>query len=178
MMNSEEKRESSRKSRAAWCARNPEKARKSAAEWRARNPEKAREATAKWQAENVERCAEVSARWYAENLEKAKSTKVRWKKENPEKYLLNTAKARAKEKDIPFSITVEDIVIPEKCPALGTPFKTGTQQAASLDRIVPVLGYIPGNVQVISRRANMIKHNADSEEIQAVCDWLRNVEKS
>ena len=137
--------------------------RKSQAAWRGRNPEKARAATAKCEAGNPE---------------KVKARKARWVVENPERYLLIAARGRAKRFDVPFSITVKDIIIPEKCPALGTPFKKGTPQAASLDRIVPVLGYVPGNVQVISRRANSIKHNANSKELQAVCDWLRNVEKS
>lgn len=177
MMNAAEKRESARKSRADWCARNPEKAIKSRADWKAQNPEKAAAASKKWQAKNAERIKEVKTKWLDENQEKVKATKARWKIENPEKYLWRTAKSRAQKKGIPFSITVEDIAIPEKCPALGTPFKRCTQQAASLDRVVPALGYVPGNVQVISRRANTIKHNASAKEIRAVGDWLQNVEK-
>lgn len=42
----------------------------------------------------------------------------------------------------------------------------------SLDRIVPSLGYVPGNVAVISHRANRIKSDATADELRAVADWL------
>jgi hypothetical protein len=42
----------------------------------------------------------------------------------------------------------------------------------SLDRIRPELGYVPGNVAVISYKANAIKQGATPEELRAVADWL------
>lgn len=44
----------------------------------------------------------------------------------------------------------------------------GKQHAASpsLDRIIPTLGYVPGNVWVISHRANELKRDATLQEIQ------------
>lgn len=50
--------------------------------------------------------------------------------------------------------------------------------SATLDRLIPKLGYVPGNVAVISDRANRIKADATVEEITAVADWLRKVLKS
>ena len=35
--------------------------------------------------------------------------------------MLRHAKSRASEKNLPFNITLEDLIIPEKCPILGTP---------------------------------------------------------
>jgi uncharacterized protein YejL (UPF0352 family) len=41
-----------------------------------------------------------------------------------------------------------------------------------LDRLVPELGYVVGNVAVISRLANTIKSNATPQQIRAVADWF------
>ncbi len=43
----------------------------------------------------------------------------------------------------------------------------------SLDRIDNSKGYIPGNVAVISWRANLIKNSSTLEELEAVVAWLR-----
>lgn len=48
----------------------------------------------------------------------------------------------------------------------------------TVDRIIPKLGYVKGNVAVISDRANRIKADASVEEITAVAKWLRKVLKS
>ena len=42
----------------------------------------------------------------------------------------------------------------------------------SLDRINPKLGYVKGNVQVISWRANNIKRDATAEELRLVADFV------
>ena len=44
----------------------------------------------------------------------------------------------------------------------------------NLDRIFPKKGYVPGNVRVISQRANRIKSDATVEEMRAV---LRDMQK-
>jgi hypothetical protein len=42
----------------------------------------------------------------------------------------------------------------------------------SLDRIKPELGYVPGNIQVISARANVMKNDATPEELLAFANWV------
>jgi hypothetical protein len=37
------------------------------------------------------------------------------------------------------------------------------------------LGYVKGNVAVISHRANAIKNNATAEELQMVARWVSKV---
>lgn len=39
--------------------------------------------------------------------------------------ILKNAKQRAKSQGIPFNLTIDDIIIPEKCPLLGTPLTRG-----------------------------------------------------
>jgi len=107
----------------------------------------------------------------------------KWRAENPRHYLLYAAKQRAKKFSIPFSITPDDIVIPDVCPVLGIPLirsngKGPTDTSPSIDRIVPSLGYIPGNICVISVRANTIKSNATLEELLAVAEYVRRAKRS
>lgn len=87
-------------------------------------------------------------------------------------------KSRAKKSGIPFSISREDIIIPARCPVLGIEIITHTgskgyrYNSASLDRIIPELGYVPGNIQVISAKANLMKNDATSEELLAFGQWI------
>ena len=92
------------------------------------------------------------------------------------------AKFRAKEKGLPFSIKVTDIIVPEKCPLLGIPLSTnpvGKRKlgpgSPSLDRKIPELGYVSPNVWVISHRANTIKSNATLEELSLLVHNLRGL---
>lgn len=64
----------------------------------------------------------------------------------------------------------EDIIIPDVCPIMGTKFDRADKKTApSIDRIVPSLGYIKGNVQVISTLANQMKWNSTREELIQFC---------
>ena len=87
------------------------------------------------------------------------------------------ARRRSRAVGCPYTITHLDIYIPDRCPVLGTPLEIGEGSlgptSPSLDKIVPSLGYVPGNIAVISHRANVIKQNATSEELFAVARWLK-----
>jgi hypothetical protein len=79
----------------------------------------------------------------------------------PEQYLLNGAKYRSNRDGIPINITINDICIPEFCPDLGIPLAPSNGKVSpnspTLDKIIPELGYVKGNVRVISSRANRMK---------------------
>lgn len=83
-------------------------------------------------------------------------------------------KSRAHRNGVPFDLDVSDIRIPSICPILGLSIqphqgRSGMHDASpSLDRIIPALGYVRGNVRVISGRANLLKSNATVEEMRAV----------
>jgi hypothetical protein len=47
-----------------------------------------------------------------------------------------------------------------------------TDNSPTLDRIIPSLGYVRGNVKVISMRANVLKHNASLDELKKLVAWL------
>jgi len=93
----------------------------------------------------------------------------------PEQFMLIAARSRAKAKNIPFNLLLEDVVIPKLCPVLGIPLILGnggtSDNSPTLDRIIPELGYIKGNIAVISWRANRIKSNATPAEIFKVWQY-------
>jgi len=99
-----------------------------------------------------------------------------FKTRNPKKFMAQCAKQRAKKAGVPFSITDADFEIPEFCPVLGVKLESGTKKyhdnSPSLDRVIPSLGYVPGNVVVMSFRANRIKGDASRAELQTVIDWM------
>lgn len=77
-----------------------------------------------------------------------------------------------KAKGLPFNLEREDIIVPELCPYLGIKLDMGgvpkgqsRKHVASLDRIKPELGYVKGNVEVISHLANTMKNNASDREL-------------
>lgn len=91
--------------------------------------------------------------------------------------MCTSAKQRAQKKDIPFDITPADIIVPTHCPILGIPIvldadKLPEAGSPSLDRLIPELGYVVGNINVISHRANLLKSDATLEESQRVTAWL------
>ena len=110
--------------------------------------------------------------------------KQRYKLRDPKKtwtaYAIRDAKNRAKKKGLPFNISLEYLrtIVPDVCPIFGTAFKwmgNGkiVPESPSLDRIVPSLGYIEGNVAIISSRANNIKSYATWQEILMVSNWVK-----
>lgn len=101
--------------------------------------------------------------------------------------LWRSAKLHAKEKGVPFTISVEDIVIPEFCPVLGMKLcpKVGQGRqnrhsigdSPTIDRVDNTRGYEPGNICVISGRANHLKSNGTAEEIEAVLNYIRGFQR-
>jgi hypothetical protein len=92
--------------------------------------------------------------------------------------LFKVTKKRAKKFNIPFNITIDDIVIPEFCPIFKIPiFRNDLHQSnnsPSLDKIIPELGYIKGNVWIISMRANRIKSDLSKDELILFCETMLN----
>jgi hypothetical protein len=123
------------------------------------------------------------ARAEKSNAKKDRTAENKRKREacrkNPVAYMLWGVKSRAKARGIPFDLTHDDIEIPDTCPILGIPLRIGdgtpTANSPSLDRIDPNYGYVKGNVQVISYRANTIKSDATKEELKLVLEHLLNV---
>jgi len=89
-----------------------------------------------------------------------------WK--DVEKRLFYATRSRCKQRNIPFLISKKDIIIPTECPLLKVPFDRD-RYSPTIDRLVPSLGYIPGNIQVVSKKANTMKNDASFEELYTFC---------
>ena len=117
--------------------------------------------------------------WRRANLEKRTTYMRLWRKNSPEKTLLARARARAKKHGIPFSLTLKDIIIPKYCPYFGTTLKIAdgrfSDDSPSLDKILPALGYVPGNVEVISWKANRLKGDGTAEEHRVIAERMLRI---
>jgi hypothetical protein len=90
----------------------------------------------------------------------------------------NNKHRNAKAVGIEFTIPFGEIEFPDVCPVLGIPLVYGGRQhqdnCATYDRLEPSKGYVSGNVNIISYRANRLKFNGTLAEIRAVADWMES----
>jgi hypothetical protein len=73
-------------------------------------------------------------------------------------------------------LNASDLLWPTHCPVLGVELDYTGQDVNygwSIDRLIPELGYVPGNVKIISRLANRIKTDATAAEVEKVLLWMR-----
>lgn len=108
--------------------------------------------------------------------------KRKHREDYPEHHLLAHAKRRAKAKGIPFDLTLSDIHVPRYCPALGLELRVNEgivgPDSPSLDRIIPSLGYVKGNVIVVSHLANSIKSYATVQQLLLVASFYQQLTPS
>jgi hypothetical protein len=112
-------------------------------------------------------------------LNKTKRKEPGSKKADDRRYkMFHNAQHRAKRKGIPFTLTIDDIIIPETCPLLGIPLVSTNDKRdprnPSLDQKEPGKGYTPENIWVISSRANWIKSDASLQELQILVENLKS----
>jgi hypothetical protein len=97
---------------------------------------------------------------------------------HPRRVMLKLARQRARAAGVPFALRETDFDIPRVCPVLGIELehrrgKRGPADCSpTLDRIVPSLGYVPGNVIVISWRANRLKSDAVMSELTRIAEFF------
>lgn len=97
--------------------------------------------------------------------------------------LVHNARARARKIGMPATVRVTDILWPTHCPVLGVELDYATPRGQrdarnpalpSLDRWDNSQGYVPGNVFVISMRANTLKSNGTPEELMRVAIYAKD----
>ncbi|WP_157272547.1 hypothetical protein [Azonexus hydrophilus] len=126
--------------------------------------------------------AKAKAR-YEQNKKQRLAKCAEWRKANPMSRWLSSIKRSAKERGIEFDLSIEDIVVPERCPLLGIELRPWastsdrSDNSVSLDRIDSTKGYVKGNVWVISWRANRLKYDATIDEMELlVKNWRAALE--
>ena len=90
---------------------------------------------------------------------------------------------RARKAGIPFDLDLSDLDVPEHCPVLGiklkgwgeNEFTSYRDDSPSIDRLVPSVGYVKGNVNIISNRANLLKKDATLEDVERLFIWMKSV---
>ena len=89
------------------------------------------------------------------------------------------AKGRARKNNIPFNVSVEYLkdIFPADhlCPVFNCQMSfcnSDKWRSASIDRIDPEIGYVEGNVQWISVKANTIKNNAHPYELLRLANFM------
>lgn len=123
--------------------------------------------------------SDSTKRWQRENPEARKRIGEKWVATNYKQHALHSARNNARRRGVPFNLIPADLPdVPAVCPALGIPLViapgSGRQDGSpSLDRLIPHLGYVPGNVAWVSWRANMLKCDATLEELELVTAWTR-----
>jgi hypothetical protein len=142
-----------------------------------------------------ERCRKYLAEYYEQHqgacIERAqKSIKKKGRAainaEKRERYrrlpaspILCALRRRAKQLGIAFNLTTDDIVIPETCPILGIKLEVGNghsmRNSPSIDRIDPTKGYVRGNIQFISHKANTMKSDATLEELRMLVRFMESL---
>lgn len=185
----------------AYREKNKERIAEKQKKWREENVEKLREYYAKYRKENAEKYAELNKIWREQNSEEHKAQRAeyrvnnkesiamrnrRYYEANPEVHILASIRSRCAKLGIPFDLTVEDIHPPTHCPVLGIELarnhkgsKSGPRpNSPAVDRIIPELGYVRGNVLVVSHLANSIKQNATPEQILKVAEFYAKLMKA
>jgi hypothetical protein len=124
----------------------------------------------------IERCREYIDKNRQTVYARNRKNKEWLRRLRPMYHCFMNARSRAKRNNIPFNVTYEDLLpLPTVCPVLGIKLDYAAVKAndecPSLDKIIPALGYIKGNVRVISYRANKLKNDANPEELKKVLDY-------
>lgn len=96
--------------------------------------------------------------------------------------LMIECRSRARKAGLPFNLTEEDLDVPLLCPVLGIPlYRTRGERAdntPTVDRVINRLGYVKGNVCIISWRANRLKYDCDDPAVfEAIASYIRRTRK-
>jgi len=125
------------------------------------------------------------------NVQYMRDYRKRQLREDPVAYKLKSmvrrARARALKKGVLCTLVWEELIplVKERCPYFteikldwNNKKKGITKESPTLDRIVPEKGYVDGNVEIISSKANNIKSIGTSVDLYRVADRLYEHERS
>ena len=129
---------------------------------------------------------EVKARlsaWYAQNQRQRRETPDGWAK-----LALKNIRRGARRRGLDFNLTWRDLLPPDRCPVFGCELRLASNgpgragggykihpHTATVDRFDNALGYVKGNVRIISHRANTLKKDATADELRALLAYMEGV---
>lgn len=139
-------------------------------QYRKNNKEEVKKSKKKYYENNKEEIKRDKRQERKENGEEVRERDKRYRTKNFKKQMFKRARQRAKENSLEFNITVDDIIVPEKCPILNILLSIGNKKrednSPSIDRINNNKGYIRGNIIIVSWRANNLKSDASIDELE------------
>lgn len=145
-------------------------------EWRKNNPEKYKEQKDRelYRRKQRRRGETITYNkiipWNIKSTEEKKVTR-----------LLSRCRKRARNKGISYDPCINNLIIPTHCPYLNIELDyecdTYNKNMASIDRIDPELGYVEGNVQIVSMLANQMKSHATKEELVLFAESVLKLHK-
>ena len=121
----------------------------------------------------IRNCKECHKRYQREQRVRNNSSDVEYHsiREN-----LNGARKRAKKYGYPFDIVIEDLMpFPTHCEIFDIELTYGENNkhsGASLDKVIPSLGYVKGNVKIISSRANNMKGDSTLDDLKNMIQYI------
>lgn len=156
-----------------WYLKNREYAKEQGQQWRLKNGLQAKETKRLYNLTHRREALEWTRLDRIKNPAKYAERSKRDKRKHWHKRVTQECKARAAKKGVPFDMKPEDLLIPSTgCPPTHCPvfphikldYDAGEDRRCwpSVDRIVPKLGYVTGNVWVISFSANTWKYTGSN----------------
>ena len=167
-----------------WNEKNPDKVK----EIQRRSYEKRKEQQAalgkKWREENRDKYLEGhrKSRARPEYKERENARQLQSRRDNPFKFSAQQARRRARSEGWECNVDIEYLksIWTGVCPITGVELQIGQAKdtipdtyRASLDRLDSTKGYVKGNVQYISFRANNIKTDSSFEEFEQIYFWWK-----
>lgn len=118
---------------------------------------------------------------HREHKQEIKQRRLQERISNPCSYMLRTKRNECKKFGIEFSLELSDLSpLPKVCPVLGLTLNyivtSGRPEdnSPSIDRVNNSFGYVHGNVQVISNRANRLKSDGTREEHLKIAGYMED----
>ena len=132
--------------------------------------------------EYITKRREHGKKWRDSHKQEALESRNQYYKDHPEYGWIDSIKSRAKRLGVPFNLTGEYLrsIHTTTCPVLGILLERSiggpaTDNSPTIDRIIPSIGYVEGNVMIISKLANQIKSSATPEQIRQVADFYQQL---
>lgn len=126
----------------------------------------------------------VKIRIKASREAKAAAHFAKWGDEEQDLYALKRLKyhnkrSNAKAKGHIFTVLFSEVEFPTHCPVFGIELdyyaEKMQENSVSFDAVKPELGYVVGNVVVMSWRANRIKNDGTPEEHRRIADFVESL---
>ena len=131
-----------------------------------------------------------SNRYRIDNPDKIKAYDMKKKTIDPKGYralkVTMGIKHRSKKKGIPFDMTKQNLIDMQNesdtCPCCYEPFDfnfTGPHDphSPSVDRLIPELGYVPGNIKMICYACNRRKNTSSIKQLEQIIRYMRKYQE-